>query len=165
MKIETKPFGEIEISEERIIRIEEGIIGFKGIKDYVLLNAGEGSPFMWLQAVEKPDLAFIVIPPTAFRPDYKLEVDKENLASINLKDPNEAAVLAIVVIPDEPSKMTANLQAPVVINSKTWQGKQMISTNPKYTVRHYILEEMKVLQKKNSNEEKQDSKTEIEIKE
>lgn len=158
MKIETKPFGEIEISEERIIHIEEGIIGFKEIKDYVLLNADEGSPFMWLQAIEKPDLAFIVIPPTTFRPDYKLEVSKEDLASINLKDPNEAAILAIVVIPDEPSKMTANLQAPVVINSKTWQGRQMISSNPKYSVRHYILEEMKILQK-------QDSKIEVEIKE
>lgn len=142
MKIKTKPFGEIEISEERIIHIEEGIIGFKETKDYVLVNAGEGSPFMWLQAVDRPDLAFIVIPPGAFRPGYKLEVTGTDLASIDLKDLKDAVILAIVVVPDDPSKMTANLQAPVVINSKSWQGKQMISTNPNYTIRHYILEEM-----------------------
>lgn len=159
MKIKTKPFGEIEISQERIIHIEEGIIGFKEVKDYVLLNAGEKSPFMWLQAVERPDLAFIVIPPTTFCPDYKLEGNKEDLATIGLKeDLAEVAVLAIVVVPDDPSKMTANLQAPVVINSSSWRGKQMITTNPKYTVRHFILEEMQALLEKDQDKRKSEER-------
>lgn len=153
MRIKTKAFGEIEILEERIIHIEEGIIGFKETKDYVLLNAGEDSPFMWLQAIDRPDLAFIVISPTVFRPDYKLEVESRDLASIGLEDLHDATILAIVVVPDDPSKMTANLQAPIVINSRNWQGKQMISTNPDYTVRHYILEEMKAAIEKRSKED------------
>jgi flagellar assembly factor FliW len=148
MKIKTKALGEIEISEERIIHLEEGIIGFKDIKEYVLLNAGEQSPFMWLQSIKEPDLAFIVIPPSSFYPDYKLEVAKEDLDAIGLDNLDDAAILAIVVVPEDPSKMSANLLAPIVINSKTWKGRQMISTNPKYTVRHYIIEEMQALIKK-----------------
>lgn len=147
MRIKTKPFGEIEILDDRIIHIEEGIIGFKDIKEYVLLNAGEGSPFMWLQAVREPDLAFIVIPPSSFCPDYKLEVTKEDLNSIGLENPDDAVILSIVVVPEDPSRMTANLLAPVVVNPKTWQGKQMISTNPRYNVRHNIIEEMQAFVK------------------
>jgi flagellar assembly factor FliW len=144
VKIKTKPLGEVEIKEEAIIHIERGIIGFEGITRYVILDTEKDSPFKWLQAVDKPSLAFIVIPPVCFRPDYKLEVSEEDLASIGIEDPSTAVVLAIVVVPrDDPSRMTANLQGPVVINPKTRKGKQMISTNPQYSVRHYILDELK----------------------
>lgn len=41
--------------------------------------------------------------------------------------------------------MTANLQGPLVINRKTRVGRQCISNNPKWGIRHLILEEMKVV--------------------
>lgn len=153
MKIGTKAFGEIEITEDYIIRIEEGLIGFEKIKEYVLLDVGKNSPFKWLQSLKEPGLAFVVIPPTAFRLDYKLAVDKKDLEDIGLKDPKEATPLAICVIPhDDPSKMTANLQAPVIINSEKKIGKQVISTNQKHVLRHYIIEEMKTSFKEQTKE-------------
>ncbi|MBU1487335.1 flagellar assembly protein FliW [bacterium] len=153
MKIGTKAFGEIEIPKDYIIHIKEGLIGFEEIKEYVLLDAGKESPFKWLQSLKEPDLAFVTIPPTAFRLNYKLAVDKNDLAAIGLKDPKEATPLAICVIPhDDPSKMTANLQAPVIINSEKKIGKQVISTNQKHTLRHYIIEEMETSFKKETKE-------------
>jgi flagellar assembly factor FliW len=145
MKIKTKPYGEVEIAENKIIYFEEGLIGFENVKKYVLLDTEDkDSPFKWLQAVERPDLAFVIIPPTLFKFDYKLEVRKDDLERIGLSDPSKAVVFAIVVIPhDNPENMTANLLGPVVINPEKMIGKQMISTNPECKVRHYVLEEMK----------------------
>ena len=153
MKIGTKAFGEIEIPKDYIIHIKEGLIGFEEIKEYVLLDAGKESPFKWLQSLKEPDLAFVAIPPTAFRLDYKLAVEERDLVAIGIEDPKEVTVLAICVIPhDDPSKMTANLQAPVIINSEKKIGKQVISTNQRHILRHYIIEEMETSFKKEAKE-------------
>lgn len=144
MIIKTKPFGEVEVDENSIIHMDEGLIGFEKIKRYVLLDTKDkDTPFKWLQAVDDPNLAFVVIPPNYFRADYKLEVEDEDLASIGLEDADNAISLAIVVIPEgRPEEMTANLLSTIVVNPENKRGKQMISKNPKYTVRHYILEEL-----------------------
>ena len=41
-----------------------------------------------------------------------------------------------------PKDMTANLQGPIIINPHKRIGRQAISTNEKYGVKHGILEEM-----------------------
>ncbi|MDI6703158.1 MAG: flagellar assembly protein FliW [bacterium] len=144
MRIKTKPFGEVEVDSDSIIHIDEGLIGFEKTKRYVLLDMkDEDIPFKWLQAVDNPNLAFVVIPPNYFRSDYRLEVEKDELASIGLEDTNKAISLAIVVIPEgRPEQMTANLLSPIVVNPDNKRGKQMISKNPRYGVRHYILKEL-----------------------
>ncbi|MFC1670955.1 flagellar assembly protein FliW, partial [Spirochaetota bacterium] len=48
----------------------------------------------------------------------------------------------IVTIPENPKEMTANLQGPIIVNPHKRIGKQAISANEKYGVRHGILEEM-----------------------
>lgn len=142
LKLKSKPFGEIEIENPVIIEVKEGIIGFESKKQYILLDSKEEGIFKWLQSTDDPDLAFIVISPEIFYPNYKLEAGREDLKSIGLERSEEAVCLAIVVVPEDPSKMSANLQAPIVINPKNFLAKQIISTNPQYTVRHYILDEI-----------------------
>ena len=61
MKILTRIFGEIEISENQKIFIEEGLFGLEDVQEYVLLNSSEDSPFYWLQALDIPDIAFLVV--------------------------------------------------------------------------------------------------------
>ncbi|MEW6526055.1 MAG: flagellar assembly protein FliW [Spirochaetota bacterium] len=146
--IATKPFGQIEVDERQIIDFPEGIYGFEDIKKFVILDANEKSPFKWLQAYDEPDLAFVIIRPIDFMMQYELNVMSEDLEDIGAKSPDEVIVFAIVTIPEDPSQMTANLQGPVLINPKTRRGKQAISLSDKYTVRHYILEEIKKAQVK-----------------
>lgn len=143
LTIVTKPFGKIEIDERQIIEFPEGIFGFGDIKKFVLLDAKEKSPFKWLQAYDEPDLAFVIIRPADFMARYNLDVTPSDFVDIGAQSPEDVIVYAIVTIPDEPSKMTANLQGPLLINPKTRCGKQAISLSDTYTVRHNILEEIK----------------------
>jgi flagellar assembly factor FliW len=55
-------------------------------------------------------------------------------------------ILAIVTVPGDSSRMTANLQGPLVINRRTHVGRQSISPDPRWAVRHVILEELALVQ-------------------
>ena len=143
MKLETKPFGLINIDDKQKISFSKGIIGFENIKEYALLNANQW-PFFWLQAIEVPDLAFVLIDPIIFRPDYVPDVDDNDLAelSLNPDEKEKMLIFAIVTVPDDPKKMSANLQGPVIINKELRIGRQLISLNKNWQVRHYIIEEL-----------------------
>ncbi len=142
MKIKTKPYGEIEVSEKQRIYFPEGIIGFEEIQYYYLIDSREG-PFYWLQAEDNPDLAFLLVNPRIFMNDYSLMVSEKELESIGIKNKEDILDFAIVTVPKDPSKISANLMGPIIINKRTRVAKQVISENDNYGVKHYILEEMK----------------------
>jgi len=114
----------------------------KNIHDYFILDSREG-PFYWLQAKKDPDLAFLLIDPRIFIPDYRLEVQESDLKSIGIEAEDDILDFAIVTVPEDHAKISANLMGPIIINRKTHKAKQVISTNDNYTVKHYILEEIR----------------------
>jgi flagellar assembly factor FliW len=143
MKLTTKHFGLIEIDEKGIINFPEGIPGFEEVKKFVLLgNASQDNPFLWLQSVDRPDLAFVIIDPKIFNPDYIVDVDDSEVEILDIKDNEKVLVYAIVVIPEDPTKITANLKAPVLINTMNNRGKQVTLEKGNYLIRHYILDEL-----------------------
>ena len=144
--IRTKPYGEIEVDEKQIVDFPEGILGFDFIKKFIILDSDEKSPFKWMQAYSEPDLAFIIIQPVYFVPDYELLISQSDLEAVEAEDKNNLLVFSIVTIPADPSDMTANLQGPVIINPANKVGRQVISLSDKYRVKHKILDEMKKLE-------------------
>ncbi|MDR2069430.1 MAG: flagellar assembly protein FliW [Spirochaetaceae bacterium] len=140
MKVATKAYGIIDVDERQKIAFPAGLFGFEGIKEYLLLDA-ERQPFYWLQALEVEELAFILINPFLFRPDYEVEVDDEELRDIGLSDPKMALTFSIVTIPPE-GPMTANLQGPLIINREFRLGKQAILTDVRWKTKHNIMEEL-----------------------
>lgn len=143
LKIKTKPFGEIEIEDKQVFDFDEGILGFDFIKKFAIIDSMDKSPFRWLQALNEPDLAFVIIQPIDFMAEYELVVSQSELEAVEAERPDELLVFAIVTIPSDPSGMTANLQGPVIINPKKRKGKQAISLSEKYRVKHKILDEIK----------------------
>jgi flagellar assembly factor FliW len=141
MRVDTKAYGSIDVDERQRIEFPYGILGFEKLQSYVLLDAPQ-QPFYWLQALDLVEVAFVLISPVIFRPDYTVEVPKEELEEIGIDDPEKMLTFAIVTIPRNPSDMTANLQGPIIINKETRVGRQSISTNPRWEVRHPVLKEL-----------------------
>jgi flagellar assembly factor FliW len=141
MRVDTKAYGSIDIDERQRIDFPYGILGFEKLQRYVLLDAPQ-QPFYWLQALDLVEVAFVLINPVIFRPDYTVEVPREELEEIGIDTPEKMLTFAIVTIPRNPTEMTANLQGPIIINKETRVGRQSISTNPKWEVRHPILKEL-----------------------
>jgi len=136
LKINTTRFGEIEIEEDKIIFFPSGILGFPQARRYVLIPHREDSPFCWLQAVDVPELAFVVIDTSMFFPDYKPEIPREAREEIHLREGDEVSFLAIVTIPKEnPANVTANLLGPIVVNIPRRLAKQVVLDARKYPLR------------------------------
>ena len=140
MKVLTRPYGEIEVDERQKVRFPSGLFGFEELREFVLLDAAQ-QPFYWLQSLESPTVAFVLIDPLLFRPDYTPDVDHEELAEIGVQSPEDLLVLAVVTFAEGQKGMTANLQGPILLNRRTHRGRQAISGNPRWGVRHPILEE------------------------
>lgn len=141
MRIQSKPYGEIEIEERQVLRFPHGLLGFEDCTGWALIDSAQ-PPFLWLQSLQDPNLAFVLLAPTFFRPDYAVELSEADRAALG--DPAEADLLvfAIATIPEDQERMTANLQGPVVVNKRAGIGRQTIQSNPQWRVRHLILEEL-----------------------
>ena len=141
IQIISKPFGKIEISEKQLIYFHTGLFGFEGYKQFALIEESAESPFKWLQSTEEPELAFILIQPELFTGDYKPLISESELEELELSTLGDSVIFVIVTIPhDDPMKMTANLQGPVIINPKNSAGRQLISRNENHSVRARIID-------------------------
>jgi flagellar assembly factor FliW len=137
MVVDTVRFGEIEIEPSRVLTLDEGLLGFPEQRRYCLLEHAPGSPVQWLQSVDEPGLAFLVVNPHDFFVDYELELSDELATAMELERPEEAAVLVLVSV-QESRRLTANLVGPVVINTRTGRGRQLVLDSDCYTTRHLL---------------------------
>jgi flagellar assembly factor FliW len=126
----------VTVHNENIIHLPLGLLGFEHIKRYALLqNAGE-SPFGWLQVIDQPNLAFLVLPALEIFPEYEPDVPAEDVKFLGLNDPADALVYNIVTLAAKGSG-TVNLKGPVVINRFTLKGKQVVLANAsRYSIQH-----------------------------
>jgi len=143
-ELATKAFGKIEVHPDQILHFPDGILGFENEKEFALIEENEESPFKWLQSTKMPSLAFIVIQPALFlKEPYIPEVSASDLNHLAVDRIEECLTFVIVTIPENnPEKMTANLQGPVLINAQKKTARQCISGNEKHKVRISILEQL-----------------------
>ena len=154
MLLNTRHFGEINIDESKILTFPDGIPGFEELTKYIILqNPDKDIPFHWLQSIEEGDLAFVIINPFIFKPDYDFEIPQNIIEKLEIEAPEDVTIFSIVIVPEDIKKMTANLQAPLIINTKNHKGKQIILDDEKHLRKHYILKEMETPQQELKAEE------------
>lgn len=144
MKLKTKNFGELEIEEDKIITFNQGIPGFNQLKDYIIINdLEENSLFCWLQSIEDPELAFVLVNPFVVYPEYNPNLPDAEVEKLGQATPEEYSVLSIVKVPEDVELMTANLRAPIVINLKTKKAMQIITDGDDALVKYRIFDRLK----------------------
>jgi flagellar assembly factor FliW len=141
VSIQTERFGEVKVPQNEIITFPEGLLGFADHKQFVIIQEEAYLPFLWMQSAEDPHLCFVVVNPLEFMPDYKVEVKPLEIAPLDLSSPDKAQVLVIVVVREDPTQITANLQGPLLINPESRIAKQVVLLTERYHTRHYILQE------------------------
>lgn len=137
MDVRTTRFGVVQIAEDRVINFPKGLLGFSQCKRYCLLEPGEDACFFWLQSLEEPGLAFVVTDPSLFVPDYSVPIRPEQMADMKMSKLEDAQVFVIVNKVEQ--QLTGNLQGPLVINTITREGEQMVLAEKRWTTRHPLL--------------------------
>lgn len=142
MKVKTTRFGTLEIDENKLITFPGGIPGFENLRRFFILPVEGTQDIQWLQAVEEPEVALLVIDPFKFFKGYSVDIPEIARKELEIKEPSEALVLTTITVPrDNPGGTTANLVAPIVINTRLKRAKQVILNGSPYTTRHRLFPE------------------------
>lgn len=151
MKANTRLFGEIDIADDKIIKLKEGIIGFPDLQNFTLIHdeekEGKGS-IKWLQSMDDPAFALPVIDPLDVKPDYQLVVNEEGLEPLGHMTEENTFILVTITVPENIEEMSVNLKAPFIINTDSLQGAQLIVEDD-YPVKYKIYD---MLNKKKAGE-------------
>lgn len=145
MKADTRLFGTIDIAQDKIIKLKEGIIGFPQLQNFTLIydeEKGNQGGIKWLQSMDDPSFALPVINPLDVMPDYKPNVSEEGLESLGHISAENTFILVTITVPKEIEKMSVNLKAPFVINMDNLQGVQIIIED-EYPVKYMIYDILK----------------------
>ena len=146
MQIETSRFGALSVDTPKTLTFPDGLPGFEDCRLFMLLphhtvEGGKGSPFVWLQSLERGDLAFLAIEPHQIFPDYAPHVPRAELDSLCFTE--EAALpqlFTLLTVPaGDPAGITANLMAPILINSSKRVAKQVVLNTDQYGLRHRLI--------------------------
>ena len=133
MEINSRIFGKIEIDDNKIITIPNGLLGFEKYTRYVIAYDSDKESkngIMWLQCVDEPELAFPVMDPMFIIKDYRPVVEDEWLAQIGIFESDEELyVLSVLTV-----------KAPIVINISTRLGCQIIVNNEEYPIRYSVYD-------------------------
>lgn len=128
MVVNTRLFGEIDVQEDKVINIDKGIIGFPDMKLFTLVYDSEkdSKNIMWLQSLDETAFAMPVMVPNNVVEDYNPTIEDELLKPLGELTPENTYVLVTVKVPSNIEDMTINLKAPIVINTDTLIGGQII---------------------------------------
>lgn len=137
--IKTKYHGELEIQMEDIIHFERGIPGFLDEKEFVILPLSKNQIFSVMQSVITPLLAFVITNPFHFFQDYDFKLEDLAIEELELQSEKEVQLFSILTCAEPFENTTANLQAPVVINTSNKRAKQVILNNTIYITKHRIF--------------------------
>jgi flagellar assembly factor FliW len=140
MKIVTSRFGELDVTDDLIIRMTKPVLGFEQFRKYVIVETADFAPFKWYQSTEDPTLAFVIVNPLLFFPDYVIEVNPKEIEELQVDNVNDVLTYAIVTVPSDYTRMTANLQGPLLINNRTGLAKQLVLVNSHYRIRHRVFD-------------------------
>ena len=137
MEVRTTRFGILDIAEDRVIEFPKGLLGFSQYTRYCLLEPGDDACFFWLQSLDEPSLAFVVTDPSLFVPEFSVPVRQEQMIELKLNKLEDAQVFVIVNKVEQ--MLTGNLQGPLVINTVTRSGEQMVLAEKRWTTRHPLV--------------------------
>jgi len=117
--------------------------GFKGARHFAVepLVEGDEAIFARLRCADViymrsgetlNDLTLLVMSPEFVWQDYDIEINEAMIEELDLSNPDDLTLLAIVHPQDPLSQSTANLYSPIVVNRRTGLADQFVpSTSEK----------------------------------
>lgn len=122
-----------------VIAFKEGIYGFEDLKEFSFYKTDdEENPVTIMQSIKRPEISFLVIPPTFLMLDYEIELDKIDVLNLEIENKKDVVVLVMLNISSNNSYFSANFKSPIVFSLESRLGKQIILENSEYETKHII---------------------------
>jgi flagellar assembly factor FliW len=140
-KPSAKPFRQfvaMPVKTENVFRFPAGIPAFEDVKEFVFLCKPDTQPFVFMQALPPAELVFVCIDPFLIYPGYAPRIGAADTRTLRLNSPGDALLFNICTITPDARDITANMQAPIIINIRTCIGKQILCDDQDYPIRYRI---------------------------
>jgi flagellar assembly factor FliW len=139
MHLETTRFGPLEVEHGAIVHFPMGLLGFERFARWLVIDSDAVAPMRWLQCVDAPEVALLIVEPQLFFADYVPTLSAEDRDFLQLASLDELVVACVVVVPDDPSQMTINLLGPLALNAEKRVGKQLVLAESQFSARQRLL--------------------------
>lgn len=141
--VTTTRFGELTVPEEDVFSLKWGLPGFGFLRDFVVLAIEEQKPYVWLQSLERPEIALPMIDPWALFDDYDPRLPAVAAAVLEIERPDDFCLMCVCVVGPDAKELTVNLLAPIVFNLRTRVARQIMLEDCDYSVRTPIPRALK----------------------
>lgn len=143
MDLKATRFGNIEYDRSDVISMVKGFLGFEHLKRFIVVSPEGQEPFKWFQSIEDQNIAFPLIDPLFFKPDYAVDITTGEMAALQASSFEDISLFVLVTVPgSQPDKMSANLQGPLAINARANCAAQLILGDSDYSPGHPIFKEI-----------------------
>ncbi|MCK6599410.1 MAG: flagellar assembly protein FliW [Bdellovibrionaceae bacterium] len=139
MLIQTSRFGQVKFESDDVINFPEGLLGFSDLRKFVLVDDPSDEIFIWLQSCESPQIAFPLLEPELFVTNYQPGLTKTDLESLKLSHTDKTRSFCVITIPDDPTQMSANMKAPIIINMTLKIARQCVLQDNSLAIREPIF--------------------------
>ena len=136
----TAPPAPVQDAPPATLRFAAGLPGFGAARSFSMVPwGGEDSPFSLLECTDVDGLAFVVVPPALFFPDYEPEVDAHTVERLGIEVADDAELLVILTLGPTPADATANLLGPIVVDRRTGEAVQAVLAGQRWSSRTALV--------------------------
>ncbi len=139
MPIANTNFGNLSYEEHQVLQVKGGLIGVPSARSFVLLEAPEIEPLKWLVTTEGPEFVLLVIDPRLLVADYFIRLDEGERQRLEVTAETAILPLAIAKVSENPHNSTANLKAPILVNTDRMLAIQVVPVECEYSVAYPLL--------------------------
>jgi flagellar assembly factor FliW len=128
------------------IHTPDGLPGFDGAREWVL-ERGDDAVFSLLRNVEQPGIGLLVTEPWDLAPGYEPDLPDDELARIGVDEAADVQLLVVATISsqileptsaDDAGTIWLNLAAPITVNVRTHEARQVILDRQGWPLRHAV---------------------------
>jgi len=122
------------------VRFPDGLPAFESHRDFELVADADIPLFYWLRsASEGEPVTLVTVDPFVVAPGYVADIREPDALSLEIGDPSDALLLAIVNFSGYPESVFVNLSGPILMNARTWRARQVVLENASdYGFRHSV---------------------------
>ncbi|MGZ4793018.1 MAG: flagellar assembly protein FliW [Ilumatobacteraceae bacterium] len=128
------------------IHTPDGLPGFDGAREWVL-ERGDDAVFALLRNVEQPAIGLLVTEPWDLAPGYEPDLPDDELSRIGVEEAADVQLFVVATIADytpelaptgDPGTIFLNLAAPITVNMRTHEARQVILDRQGWPLRHAV---------------------------
>jgi len=121
------------------ITFNKGMLGLQECKEFDLVDLEGLEPYKMLKSTKDKEIGLVIGSPFEVDLEYEVKIPEETLDNLQISSQEDVLIYTTININSDISKITTNLRAPIIINTKTALGEQIILNNEIYKIKHPIF--------------------------